>query len=177
MKVETTNFNITWLVAGPQSLIVRHWIFFFLFRATPATYGSSQARVKLELQLLGTATATQDPSHICNLCYSSWQHQILNPLSEAKDGTHILMDISLVLNLLSHSRNSTILIFNVKLGTYFLKNFWLSFHSKNYQILESLQTWNRLFYVKYKISKDVWNFQKSMVTCTNIISNWNYNWN
>ena len=46
--------------------------------------------VELELQLpaYATATATSDLSHICNLHHSSQQHQILNPLSEARDGTH-----------------------------------------------------------------------------------------
>ena len=38
--------------------------------------------VKLELQLLGYATATQDPSHVCDLHHTSWNHQMLNPLSE-----------------------------------------------------------------------------------------------
>ena len=49
---------------------------------------------KLELQLLAytIATATQDPSHICNLHHSSWQCQIFNPLSEARDGSRVLMD-------------------------------------------------------------------------------------
>ena len=44
-------------------------------------------RIKLELYLLPyiTATATQDPSHIYDLCHNSWQHQILNPLNEARD--------------------------------------------------------------------------------------------
>ena len=43
--------------------------------------------VKLELWLLAytTVTATQDPSHICDLRGSLRQHQILNPLSEARD--------------------------------------------------------------------------------------------
>ena len=42
-----------------------------------------------------TATATPDLSHICNLHYSSRQHQILNPLSKARDRTCILpMDAS-----------------------------------------------------------------------------------
>ena len=37
-----------------------------------------------ELQLLGytTATATLDPSRVCDLHLSSGQHRILNPLSE-----------------------------------------------------------------------------------------------
>ena len=48
--------------------------------------------VELELQLLATATAMPDLSCICNLHYSSQQHQILNPLSQARDQTYILMD-------------------------------------------------------------------------------------
>ena len=54
--------------------------------------------VKLELQLLAydaTATATPDLCRICDLCLSLWQRQILNPLSEAKDQTHILPDTML----------------------------------------------------------------------------------
>ena len=48
--------------------------------------------VKSELQLpaYATATATRDPSHICDLHHSSQQRQILNPLSEARDQTHNL---------------------------------------------------------------------------------------
>ena len=49
--------------------------------------------VEWELQLLvyTTATVTQDLSHIYALNHSSRQPQILNPLSEARDPTHILM--------------------------------------------------------------------------------------
>ena len=49
-------------------------------------------RVKSELQLTAytTATATRDPSHVCNLRHSSWSHQILTPLSKARDQTCIL---------------------------------------------------------------------------------------
>ena len=52
--------------------------------------------VELELQLLACATATVTPdlSHICNLHHSSWQCQILNPLSGARDQTHLIMDTS-----------------------------------------------------------------------------------
>ena len=53
-----------------------------------------------------TATAMPDPSCVCNLHHSSWQRQILNPLSEARDQICILMDTRRVLNLLSHSGNS-----------------------------------------------------------------------
>ena len=52
--------------------------------------------VKLELQLPAcvTALATRHLSHICDLHHSLWKHQILNPLSKARDQTHILMDTS-----------------------------------------------------------------------------------
>ena len=54
------------------------------------------------------AKATPDLSHICNLHHSSWQHQILNPLRETRDGTHILMRTSQGLNPLSHNGNSVL---------------------------------------------------------------------
>ena len=54
--------------------------------------------VESELQLpaytTATATAMQDPSRVCDLHQGSWQHRILNPLSEAKDQTCNLMDTS-----------------------------------------------------------------------------------
>ena len=66
---------------------------FLLFRAVLAAYGSSQAGVKSELQPLAysTATATPDPSHICNLHHSSWQRWIINPLSKGRDRTRNFM--------------------------------------------------------------------------------------
>ena len=52
--------------------------------------------VELELQLPAytTATATRDPSHVCDLHHSSWQQQIPDPLREARDQTGILEDTS-----------------------------------------------------------------------------------
>ena len=51
----------------------------------------------VELQLAYvTATATQDPSYVFDLCYSSQQGQILNPMSEARDQICVLMDTSQV---------------------------------------------------------------------------------
>ena len=47
--------------------------------------------VQMELQLLACTTAMQDPSCICDLHHSSWQCQIFNPLSEARDLTRDLM--------------------------------------------------------------------------------------
>ena len=49
-----------------------------------------------------TVTAMRDPSCVCNLRSSPW---ILNSLSEARNGTHILMDTSRVLNPLSHNNS------------------------------------------------------------------------
>ena len=50
-------------------------------------------RVQSELQLpaYARATATQDLSLICHLHLSSWQCQILDPLSKTRDRTHNLM--------------------------------------------------------------------------------------
>ena len=52
--------------------------------------------VELEQKLPAytTATATWDPRYVCKLHHSSWQCWILNPLSEARDQTYILMDTS-----------------------------------------------------------------------------------
>ena len=52
--------------------------------------------VESELQLLSYATATWDPSLICELHHSSRQRWILDPLNEARDRTCILMDASWV---------------------------------------------------------------------------------
>ena len=52
----------------------------------------SRLGVELELPLLAYATATSDPSHVCNLHHSS--HRILNPLSEARNRTRVLIDAS-----------------------------------------------------------------------------------
>ena len=60
---------------------------FCLFRATCMAYESSQSNGQIQAvaSAYTTATATQDPSPICNLPHSSQQHRILNPLSEAMD--------------------------------------------------------------------------------------------
>ena len=50
--------------------------------------------VKSELQLPATATATWDPSHICNRHHSSQPCQIPKPLSGGRDRTRIFRDTS-----------------------------------------------------------------------------------
>ena len=74
-----------------------HCLFFF-FKGFTWGIWSSQARVKLELQLPAYATTTSMPdlSCICNLHCSSRQCWILNPLSGARNWTLILMGTSQV---------------------------------------------------------------------------------
>ena len=75
------------------------WGLVCLFMAIPVAYGISQARglirAAAEAYATATATATLDQSHICKLCHSLWQCWILNPRSEARDQTCILMDAML----------------------------------------------------------------------------------
>ena len=87
-------FPLRWNQDPAPRLYYFFWVFvFLLFRDVPSVYGGPRLGVDLELQLLAyaTATATWDPSCVCNLQHSSWQGQILNPLGEAKDRTHNLM--------------------------------------------------------------------------------------
>ena len=72
------------------------FIYFCLFRAAPAAHGSSQARGWIRATAVGLhhSSAMWDPSHILNLQHSSQPRWILNPVSEVRDGTCILMDTS-----------------------------------------------------------------------------------
>ena len=63
-------------------------------------------RLGVEVELQRKPTSMQDLSHICDLHQSLQKHQILNPPSEARDQTCILMDTMLVLKLLNHNGNS-----------------------------------------------------------------------
>jgi len=67
---------------------------FFFLEPHPWHMEVHGPEVILELQLPAytTATAMPDSSHISNLCHSLWQHQTLNPLSEARDWTCIFTD-------------------------------------------------------------------------------------
>ena len=89
-----------------------------LLHAAPAACGNSWAGVKSELQLpayiTATATATPDLSHVCDLRHSLQQRQILNPLSEARDGTLILTGYSSGSLLLSHKGNSNLFLIKKK---------------------------------------------------------------
>ena len=63
--------------------------------AAPAAYGGSQARAPLGAVAAGPAPQPQptpDPSRVCDLHHGSRQRWILNPLSEARDQTRVLVD-------------------------------------------------------------------------------------
>ena len=100
-------------------------ISFFLFKATPESYGNSKARgwIRAIAEVCAIAKAMLDLSHICNLCCSLWQRWILNPMSEAKDQTCILTETAVgtsqVLNPLSHNGNAAYML----LKTILLQNY------------------------------------------------------
>ena len=62
----------------------------------PQHMGVPRLGIESELQqpAYTTATATGDPSCICDLHHRSWQCWILNLLSKARDWTFVLMDAS-----------------------------------------------------------------------------------
>ena len=70
------------LVGGDEVHQVLFFSFFFL------------SGISWDRGLIAAATglATLDLSHICSLCHSLQQCQILNPLNEGRDRTPILMD-------------------------------------------------------------------------------------
>ena len=69
--------------------------------------------VESELQLLAHATATRDPSHICDLHRSLWQRWIHNPLSKARDGICILMHTSQILFCWATMGTPKLVVFNL----------------------------------------------------------------
>ena len=74
------------------------FLFFFFLGPLPQHMEVPSLGVQSELQLpvYTTATATWDPSHVCDPHHSSRPCWILNPLSEARDQTWSLMDTSQV---------------------------------------------------------------------------------
>ena len=70
------------------------FIYFLLFRATGAAYGSSQARSQIRATAAGLHHSHSNAGSKLCLWPISQQCQILNPLSEARDRTCILMDTS-----------------------------------------------------------------------------------
>ena len=98
----------------PLCLLLPFSFFFFFFVFLPFLgpllrhMKVPRLGVQSELQppAYTTATATRDLSCVFDLHHSSWQHQILNPVNEARDRTCVLTDTSRVHSPLSHDRNS-----------------------------------------------------------------------
>ena len=61
-----------------------------LSRAVPVAYGSSSLGVEFAFSCRLTPQP-HDPSHVFDLHHNSQQHQLLNPLSNTRDRTYILM--------------------------------------------------------------------------------------
>ena len=105
---EDSNFCISL----PTLFIVCLFIYLLLFRATPVAYGGSQARGRIAATVVGLRHShSNEGSELClNLHHSSQQCWILNPLSETRDQTCILMNTSRVCNPLGHTRNSPVFL-------------------------------------------------------------------
>ena len=88
-----------------QFLFILLFIYFAFLWPHPWHMKVPRLEVESELQLpaFAIATAMPDPSQVCDLHHSSWQCWILNPLSEARDRTSILMDTSQI-----HVRYATV---------------------------------------------------------------------
>ena len=100
---------------------------------------------ELQLPAHATATATQDPSRVCNLHHSSRQRRIPNPLSNARDRTRNLMVPSRIRYPLSHDGNSLVLI--IKFLTIILKDVT---NDKNKRELTVLMVGNSLYWLQRK---------------------------
>ena len=101
-----SKYNLPLHINGLQ-LYLFLFIFVYFLRSHMEV---SRLGVELELQLPAFATATCNLSCVCDLHHSSWQCQILNPLSKARDRTCIPMDTSWVLNPMTTRGNLSSLI-------------------------------------------------------------------
>ena len=133
------------------------WTFFFVYLGPhPQHMEVPRLGVESELQLPACtiATATRDLGHVCNLQHSSRQCQILNPLSKARAGNHILMDTSWVhyhwammgtplKNLLKSTRNSKWTYQTWSLQHEYIRiviSLWFMVTAKNIKYLEINET-------------------------------------
>ena len=99
MAVQSHDF---WLLVEDQTSSIEIHSFSFIcvwgfFGPHPHYREVPRLGVESELWLLAytTATATWDPSHVCDhLHHSTQQRQILKRLSEVRDQIHIIMDTS-----------------------------------------------------------------------------------
>ena len=85
--------SIKRIVSTLYFLIFYLFLIFCFFRAAPEAYGSSQARGPNRAAAIGLHHSHSNKGSKPRL-YTLQQHWILNPLSEPRDRTHILMDTS-----------------------------------------------------------------------------------
>ena len=104
--------------------------FCFILGPNPQHMEVLRLGVESELYLLAYATSTPDPSCIRDLHHSSWQRQILNLLSRAKDQICTLIDTSQI-DFCCTTRGTpsfifglSLLITSLKLSSWFLKVGW-----------------------------------------------------
>ena len=76
-----------WKGGETQDIILYSFFFFGLFRLAPEAHGNFQARGQTGAGAAGHSHShsNADPSCTYDLHHNLWQHQILNPLSKAKD--------------------------------------------------------------------------------------------
>ena len=90
----------------PELWTNRSFFFFFFVFSWHTEVPRLGVELKLQLPTYTTATATPDPSHVCNLHHSSWQCRILSPLSKARNRTHNLIVPSQILFCCAKTRTS-----------------------------------------------------------------------
>ena len=97
-KIKKEDINKESITDAFLLLLLLSFLLLFFLGPHPRHMKVPRLGVESELQLLActTATAMLDLSYICNLHHSSQQSWILNPLSEIRDRTYILMDTSQV---------------------------------------------------------------------------------
>ena len=95
-----------WVICKKNEIFF--WGHFFFFNIWNFILFISQAggRIRAAAESYAIVTVTWDPSRIWDLYHSSQQYLILTTLSEVRNQTCILKDISRFLNPLSHKGNS-----------------------------------------------------------------------
>ena len=137
------------------------FFFFFILGLYPEHMEVSRPGVELELQLptYTTATTTPDPSRVCNLHHSSQQCRILNPLSETRDWTRILMVPSQVHFCCATTGTLTVIILLLD-----LQNFCPSYTSHSL-----INVWFFLFWVGLECYSGHWNIVVSKKNNTSVL--------
>ena len=94
----------------------------FPFRAAPMAYGSSQTRGRIWAEAANLLQPQQCQIHAASSTYTiaHGNYQILNPLSKARNRTHILRDTSRVRYCWATPRTPIVLFFNITL-VFFIK--------------------------------------------------------